>query len=74
MNKRTTLKLAETVRQEASGDPREGAAAYMVFNYDGAMEFFDCYREARDYADGLDELEDPAVVFPLYAGVGIIEQ
>jgi hypothetical protein len=73
MVKKMVLTLTNGVRQSPCDDSREGAAAYMVFNYDGAMEFFDCYREARDYADGLDDLEDPAVVFPLYAGVGIFE-
>lgn len=74
MAKRKTLKLTDDVRQDATTDPREGAASYMVFNYDGAMEHFDTCREARDYADGLDQLEEPAVVYPMYAGVGIVEQ
>ncbi len=71
MAKRKTLKLTDDVGQDASSDSREGAASWMVFNCEGAMESFDCYREARDFADGF---EEPAVVYPMYAGIGIVEK
>jgi hypothetical protein len=74
MGRKKLIALTDDVRQDKSGDPRKWAASWMVFNYDGAMEFFDTYREAMDFADGLDELKEPAVVYPLYAGIGIVEQ
>jgi hypothetical protein len=74
MGRKKSIALTDDVRQDAAADSREGAAAWMVFNYDSAMEFFDTYREAMDFADGLDELKEPAVVYPLYAGVGVVEQ
>jgi hypothetical protein len=49
----------------------------MVFNCEGAMEYFDSYYDARDYADEVDEQlgepEESTVVFPMYAGAGIVE-
>jgi hypothetical protein len=78
MGRKKSISLTDDVRQDAEGDPRERAAAWMVFTCDSLMEFFDSYREARDFADGVDEqlgeLEESTVVFPMYAGAGIVEQ
>ena len=77
MGRKKSISLTDDVRQDASADPREGAASWMVFNCDGAKEHFDSYYDARDFADGVDEqlgeLEESTVVFPMYAGAGIVE-
>ena len=74
MGRKKSISLTDDVRQDASADPREGAASWMVFNCEGAMEHFDSYYDARDYADGLKELGETGVVFPMYAGAGIVEK
>ena len=78
MGRKKSISLTDDVRQDASADPREGAASWMVFNCEGAMEHFDWYYDARDYADGVDEqlgeLAESTVVFSMYAGVGVVEK
>ena len=76
MGRKKSIILNNDVLQDAQADPREGAASWMVFNRDGAMEHFDAYREARDYADGLEEsgeFSEFVVIYPMYAGFGIVE-
>lgn len=73
MGRKKSISLTDDVRQDASADPRKGAASWMVFNCEGAMEHFDSYCDARDFAYGLEELGETGVVFPMYAGVGIVE-